>query len=439
MFSFARTAAVAAACAFGSVAAGSLPTQNIVQLAASVPDLSILVELVVAGGLNGTLSGSGPFTVFAPSNEAFNALGNATLQKLLDPANKALLVDILTYHVVSADIHSKDLHDGETAATVEGDDVTVHINGGSVFINDAKVVLADVDATNGVVHVVDKVLQIPAPPQNIVQLAESVPDLSFLVQLVGAAGLVDILSGPGPFTVFAPTNEAFFALDAYDRNKLQDPAFKAQLVEILSYHVVAGDILAKDLSDGEIVRTVEGENVTVHINGSSVLINDAQVVVADVNASNGVVHIVDKVLFPAGLGPKNIVQLAQSVPDLSILVQLVVAAGLADTLSGTGPFTVFAPTNEAFNALGSATLQKLLDPANKALLVNILTYHVVSGRDIHCKDFKDGQLIQTADGQIVTVAVSPYGVTINGNSIFACDNDASNGVAHIIHSVLMPK
>jgi len=299
MFSFARTAATAA-CVVGYVAADySAATKNIVQLAESVPDLSILVELVAAGGLVDTLSGAGPFTVFAPTNEAFEALGNATIQHLLDPANKKELDTILTYHVVSGDVHSKDLTDGEVVPTVEGEDVTVHIKGKDVFINDAQVVEADVDASNGVVHVVSKVLLPPRPaPKNIVQLAESVPDLSILVELVVAGGLVDTLSGTGPFTVFAPTNEAFEALGNATLQKLLEPSQKAELVKILTYHVASGDVHAKDLSDGESIPTVEGEDITVHIKGQNVFINDAQVVKADVDASNGVVHVVNAVLIP---------------------------------------------------------------------------------------------------------------------------------------------
>ena len=178
MFSFARTAAVAA-CVVGYFAVAAddaysaapptknivqlAPTKNIVQLAQEVPELSILVELVVAGGLVDTLSGPGPFTVFAPLNRAFEReLGNEKLQELLDPKNKDELVKILTYHVVSGSVHAKDITDHEEIATVEGDNVTAYIyhyrHYEILAINHARVDEADVDATNGVVHTVDGVL-----------------------------------------------------------------------------------------------------------------------------------------------------------------------------------------------------------------------------------------------------------------------------------------
>merc|ERR1712039_315637 len=169
-------------------------------------------------------------------------------------------------------------------------------------INDANVVTPDVLATNGVVHVVDGVLLPPSklsaePTKNIVELAQSVDDLSTLVTAVVAGDLVDTLSSPGPFTVFAPTNDAFGALPAGTLETLLKPENKGQLVDILTYHVVAAKALSTDLSDGQSITTVEGKAVTVHI-GDGVKINDANVVTPDVLATNGVVHVVDGVLLP---------------------------------------------------------------------------------------------------------------------------------------------
>merc|ERR1719171_1767543 len=164
-------------------------TQNIVELASATPDLSTLVSAVKAGDLVDTLSGTGPFTVFAPTNEAFAKLPKATLDFLLKPENKAKLVDILTYHVAAGAVHAADLTNGEKITTVEGKQVEARIFGSKgeyVFINNARVTTADVDASNGVVHIIDKVLIPPATQleidaaQNIVQLAAATPDLSTL-------------------------------------------------------------------------------------------------------------------------------------------------------------------------------------------------------------------------------------------------------------------
>lgn len=140
---------------------GISQSQDIVGLAVGNENLSTLVAAVKAAGLVETLQGSGPFTVFAPTNEAFAALPTGTLESLLKPENKAKLVSILTYHVIGAKVMSSDLSNGQKAKTVEGEDVKVSIGSEGVMINDAKVVAADVSASNGVVHVIDKVILPP--------------------------------------------------------------------------------------------------------------------------------------------------------------------------------------------------------------------------------------------------------------------------------------
>jgi transforming growth factor-beta-induced protein len=184
--------------------------------------------------------------------------------------------------------------------------------------------------------------------------------------------------------VFAPTNAAFEALPAGVLANLLKPENKAQLVDILTYHVVSGNVSASDLTNAELVKTVEGKSVSVNIEGHSVFLNvgtnGAKVITANVEASNGVVHLIDAVLLPpAAAFNGNLVQLAEAVPELSTLVKAVVAAGLVSTLEGKGPFTVFAPTNDAFDRLPAGLLNYLLNPAHKAELIAVLTYHVVSG------------------------------------------------------------
>merc|ERR1712195_259483 len=215
--------------------------------------------------------------------------------------------------------------------------------------------------------------------QTIVDLAVATPDLSTLVAALKAGGLVDTLSGKGPFTVFAPTNEAFAALPAGTLANLLKPENKAQLVDLLTYHVVSGDVHAKDITDMEMIKTVEGKNVTARVTSGGILINSAKGVTADVDASNGVIHIIDAVLMPGNPpkpASKTIVDIAVANADLSTLVTALKAGGLVKTLEGKGPFTVFAPTNEAFDKLPAATLAHLLDPANVKELDAVLTYHV---------------------------------------------------------------
>jgi len=273
----------------------------------------------------------------------------------------------------------------------------------------------------------------PSTPtgKNIVQLAAATPDLSTLVDALGAGQLIDTLKGPGPFTVFAPTNEAFAKLPA--------GTLESQLVDILTYHVVAGTAaFAKDLTDGEQIKTVEGKDVTAHVSSAGVKINGATVTTADVAATNGVVHIIDQVLLPPSTPTgKNIVQLAAATPDLSTLVDALGAGQLIDTLKGPGPFTVFAPTNEAFAKLPAGTLESLLKPENKAKLVDILTYHVAAG-SVHAADLTNREKIATVEGKDVKAHVTRSGIKINDARVTTADVAASNGVVHIIDTVLMP-
>merc|ERR1712166_358134 len=417
-------------------------TQTIVDLAVATPDLSTLVAALKAGGLVDTLSGKGPFTVFAPTNEAFAALPAGTLANLLKPENKAQLVDLLTYHVVSGDVHAKDITDMEMIKTVEGKNVTARVTSGGILINSAKVVTADVDASNGVIHIIDAVPMPGNPPKpaskTIVDIAVANADLSTLVTALKAGGLVKTLEGKGPFTVFAPTNKAFAKLPAATLAHLLDPTNVKELDAVLTYHVVAGvAAFSKDLTDGEKIKTVEGQNVVASIYmGDRIFINNALVTTADVAASNGVIHIIDTVLsLPV---PKTIVDLAVATPDLSTLVAALKAGGLVSTLEGKGPFTVFAPTNEAFAKLPPLYLKLLLDPKNVKTLQKLLTYHVVAGVAAFSKDLTDGEKIKTVEGETVTARVSAAGIKINDSTVITADVAAQNGVVHVIDAVLMP-
>jgi uncharacterized surface protein with fasciclin (FAS1) repeats len=179
--------------------------------------------------------------------------------------------------------------------TLLGKDVKVTINGDGVFINDAKVTVADLQADNGVVHVINAVL---LPPSNtVVDIIVNSPAHDTLEAAVIAAGLADDLSGTGPFTVFAPTDDAFKALPAGTIEALlADPT--GALANILLYHVASGKVMSGDLSDGQMVPTLLGKDVKVTINGDGVFINDAKVTVADLQADNGVVHVINAVLIP---------------------------------------------------------------------------------------------------------------------------------------------
>jgi len=418
--------------------------RNIVQTAQSLPQFSILVEAVVAANLQGALSGSGPLTVFAPTNDAFAALLSElglTKEQLL--ADTELLTRVLTYHVLPARVLKADIVPGTPVTTLQGGTFTV---GADLAITDSRnrragIAGTDVFTSNGVIHVVDRVI-LPLPATNIVQVAQSLPQFSILVEAVVAAGLADALSAPGPLTVFAPTNDAFAALLAeLGITKEALLADRELLTRVLTYHVVPGRVLRAQVPVGSAITTLQGGTFTV---GNDLAITDSRnrragITATDVFASNGVVHVIDRVILP--LPATNIVQVAQSLPQFSILVEAVVAAGLVDALSGTGPLTVFAPTNDAFAArLAELGVTKEALLANRELLTQVLTYHVVPGRVLRAQ-VPVGTPITTLQGETFTVDASLAITDQRSRSanIVATDVFASNGVVHVLDRVILPR
>lgn len=468
---------------------------TIVETAQATEPLSSLVAALAKADekdgtdLIGTLSAAGPFTVFAPTNEAFAALlanldGFDSLEDFDTDEEKDLLATILTYHVVAgASVLSTDLSDGQMVTTVQGEDLTINLDGG-VFIKDAadsgaQVILADVEASNGIVHLIDTVL-IPQSvldaiaagmedSKNLVEIVVATETLSILEAAVIKADLAATLSSEGPFTVFAPTDDAFVALlDILgdDYNSLDDfdtEAELALLTDILLYHVIPAKVLAADLAPSQVGTALANNSVEIIASNGTFVIGDASSVDAnitatDIEASNGVAHTIDKVLLPqsaidfvTNMNMMTIVELAVATNDLSVLVDALVQAdaGLVDVLNGEGPFTVFAPTNQAFvdllDALGDDynSLADFDTADEKALLTNILTYHVVGGAAAFSTDLNDKQSIGTVQGENVIVNLN-NGVFIQDATgtdaqVIIADVEASNGVVHVINKVLLPQ
>ncbi len=439
---------------------------TIVDIAVADGRFETLVAALQAAELVETLQGDGPFTVFAPTDDAFAALPEGTVEALLEdiPA----LTDILLYHVVAGDVRAADVVTLESAVTVQGESVSITVEGDSVRINDANVVITDIVADNGVIHVVDAVLLPPEPtmqamqdeqaemqaqddqpeqaeqaeqaeqpeqpeqPGTIVDIAVADERFETLVAALQAAELVETLQGDGPFTVFAPTDDAFAALpEGTVEALLEDiPA----LTDILLYHVVAGDVRAADVVTLESAVTVQGESVSITVEGDNVRINDSLVIIADIVAENGVIHVIDTVLLPPQ-APGSIVDIALQDDRFETLVAALQAAELVETLQGDGPFTVFAPTDDAFAALPEGTVEALLEdiPA----LTDILLYHVVAG-DVRAADVVTLESAVTVQGEAVSITVEGDNVRINDSLVIIADIVASNGVIHVIDAVLLP-
>jgi transforming growth factor-beta-induced protein len=290
--SLAVAASALTACGDDDDPVSPAPQQTIAQLASATPQLSTLVSALQTAELVPTLNGTGPFTVFAPVNDAFAALPADVLQRLLETGNRSILTKVLTFHVVPGRLTAAQLQDGQVLTTVEGTQLPVSVQGGVVTVGGARVTTPNIEASNGVVHVIDGVL---LGSLDIVDNA-IVRGFSSLVGAVQAAGLVDALRG-GSLTVFAPTNAAFAAIPG---GAPSDPAVLAQVLQL---HVIGTRALSTQLTDGQQLPTLlTNRSLTVGLTGSTVRVtgpqNFATVVAANVLAKNGVIHAIDTVLLP---------------------------------------------------------------------------------------------------------------------------------------------
>ena len=441
-------AAPAAAPTATVVPATAVPAaMDIVDTAVADGRFTTLVTAVTAAGLVDTLKGAGPFTVFAPTDEAFAKLPAGTVENLLKPENLETLKNVLLYHVVAGNVMAADVVtlDGKTADTVAGSAVNISVKDGNVFLNEnVQVIITDIVTTNGVIHVIDTVLLPPAKLADIVDTAVADGRFTTLVAAVTAAGLVDTLKGEGPFTVFAPTDEAFAKLPAGTVENLLKPENLETLKNVLLYHVVSGNVMAADVVtlDGKTADTVAGSAVNISVKDGNVFLNEnVQVIITDIVTTNGVIHVIDTVLLPpAKLA--DIVDTAVADGRFTTLVAAVTAAGLVDTLKGEGPFTVFAPTDDVFAKLPAGTVENLLKPENLETLKNVLLYHVVSGKVMAADVVTlDGKMADTAfAGKSIAISVKDGKVYLNKTvQVIITDIETTNGVIHVIDTVLMPE
>ena len=275
-------------------------TQDIPTNAQNTGAHDSLVAALSHAGLVSALQADGPFTVFAPTDNAFAEAG-IDLSTFDTEEENATLSDILLYHVISGAVASSDVSDGLSVEALNADDLSFTITDGIVMVNDATVTSADVMASNGIIHVIDKVLMPPADLGDIPTVAQGTGIHTSLVAAVVQAELLTTLQGDGPFTVFAPTDDAFAAA-GIDLAALDNEEGKATLTDILLYHVVSGAVPSSAVTDGMSAAAVNGDDLSFAV-GEGVMVNDANVVLADVPASNGVIHVIDKVLMPPADDP----------------------------------------------------------------------------------------------------------------------------------------
>ncbi|WP_350287067.1 fasciclin domain-containing protein [uncultured Croceitalea sp.] len=455
---------------------------TIVETAIATADLSSLVAALqkadesADNDLVNALSGEGPFTVFAPTDDAFADLlgqldGFSSLDDFSTTELQNLLATILEYHVVSDAAFSTDLSDGQSLTTLQGESLTVTLDGNNVFIGDAtttdaQVTSANIETSNGVVHIINKVLL----PQAIIDglgdtLLKPITDLAIgnenlqnLVAALTAANgdLPGVLRGDGPFTVLAPTDAAFEAF--LDGQELGDIPVDV-LTNVLLNHVIDGALFAADLTtagagyDNTKATNADGDNLSIYFDTSDgVVFNGGSSVVdglADIKASNGVVHVVDQVI-----GLPTIVTFATSNVNFSTLVnaltELTPGTPFADILARTEggnmdeinpDFTVFAPTNTAFSELEAIP--------EEDVLTQVLLHHVIGGSNVRSGDLTNpgDTTAPTLEGDDITITLPGTGENIanvtdgSGNTdagIIAVDVQAVNGVIHVLNKVLLP-
>jgi transforming growth factor-beta-induced protein len=397
-------------------------TNTIVDKLAADDEFSTLVELLGLAGI--ALNQTGAFTLLAPTNDAFDALGQDVLDFLKDPENIADLGSILTYHVLPGVFSSLTLTIGQQIPTFEGRAVTV--NGNPFRFNNATVKEFDFLANNGLIFKLESVLDFPL---TIFSFLESEADTTVLFTAIQRGGFEAGLSGPGGFTLFAPTDDVFAALppDLAELLLVNDE-FIPHLQVFLLNHLLGVERFTTDFVAGDI-SSLAGELLTITLN--PLRVNGASFSSGDNDVANGVVHKIDGALSPSWVS-NSIEDRVIADATISMLLMLVTLADI--DLSVPGEFTLLAPTNAAFGNLTEGTLEFLTDPANIDELVTLLTYHVVAGV-FTAAELVAGNLLRTVLGRVVTV-VSVDPVIFNNATVGAIDILANNGVLYKINAVL---
>jgi len=420
----------------GTASDSPTPAGNtIADLVAGNPDFSILLAAASRAGIATVLDSPGTYTVFAPSDDAFAASG-ITLAAI-EAMEVETLTGILTYHALAAEVPSSAVTAGPATSIagfslIIGTTGGVTLNGGNAITGGANVVTPDVEADNGVIHIIDRVLL----PPDVPALARYA-GLTSLLGAVGDAGLADDLAGEGPFTVFAPTNEAFAALPAV-------PTGDA-LAQVLLYHVVAAEVESTGVPAraSSLATNAYGDPLTLLFNttGGVTINGGPTVVIADVRATNGIVHVIDEVILPM-----NVVGAATAAGLTGLLGAVGAAADIpgspatpvAAALSAQAPYTVFAPTNAAFEAASGVTAT--LSPAQ---LRDVLLFHVLDTTAFAAPVLSGDLPMMSGDLRTLngaSIAYNSTGPTFDGAGLAPGLTDivVTNGVIHVIDAVMVP-
>jgi uncharacterized surface protein with fasciclin (FAS1) repeats len=430
------------------------PTKNIIETAVDNGNFTTLVSALQATNLDTVLADeSSTFTVFAPTDAAFALIGEATLDTLLDNAD--VLSAILLQHVISGTaVNSVSAYalSGTMVTTASTAQIELNINQAtdSLTYGGANVVIKDIVTTNGIIHVIDAVVvgdvQIPTPSMSLVDVASANGNFTTLVSALISTGLdITLADLDTNYTVFAPSDAAFAKLPTGTLDNLT----AAQLSDILLYHVLPGNVMSDGAitvaqSNNNIIDMANGEKAALSFADSQLFINGAKISTADVMADNGIIHVLDNVIMP----PKDRATPTQTIVEIALadsenfstLVTALTAANLVDTLADTTKtFTVFAPTNAAFDKIDSAVLSALLADTNA--LTTVLLTHVIADSSLTALETyaANGKMLLTASGTPIPVSIdADTGIlVIGGAKVIISDIYATNGVIHVIDTVII--
>ena len=416
-----------------------LPSFDIIDTVITNGDFKTLIATLRVAGLVNLLRSAGPFTIFAPNDAAFSKLPQGVVTELQKPENADLIGRILRYHILTKNISYIAINATNISViqtTLEGSRVTLTKNASTLRINSANVLTADIFVANGVIHAIDSLL---LPSFDIVETTITYGNFTTLITALRAANLLNTLKSTSPLTVFAPTDMAFNKLSTDVVADLLKVENRETLRRILQYHVLPGNFTTASINATILptnVTTLTGNRVTLSMSGGIILVNNASVLRADVFATNGVIHAIDTVLFPS----LDLVDTAITSGNFKTLVSALRAADVVNTLRGLGPFTMFAPSDAAFNKLPSSILNELLKPQNKQNLSNLLMYHLLNRR-LTTVDINNMTLpanVTTLVGGSVRLARLGTTLRVNDANVVVTDIASTNGYIHIIDTVLMP-
>lgn len=429
-------------------------SNTITDVAAANEDFSMLVTALKATGLDVALADeTKTYTVFAPTNAAFELLGSDTINNLINN-NTDQLSNILTYHVYVGEVNASAAVGlaGSKVEMLNGNYVGLSLDGSNLLVNTATVIQTDIQTDNGIIHVIDAVLIPPSeaatPTMNIVETAIANGSFTTLVELLEATNLVGALEDSSVnYTVFAPTDAAFDMIDEETLNLLLDNT--DVLSSILTQHVITSpvDAVSAYALNGNDAQTLSQAMIPIAINSTTDMLTfgGANVVIKDIQTTNGIIHVIDMVIIadveipPL---PMSVVDVAVANDDFNTLEATLVATGLNSVLDDNdGNFTVFAPTDAAFALLGQAKIDELLDNPNE--LRNILLYHVIEDAQV-MQDAavtlaqSSNKNINMANQQMATLSLSGANLYINKSLISSADIVADNGIIHVVDQVILP-